>query len=66
MIFILYCARLIVSLASPKILPLDNKNKKTRFFILYYARLIVSLQKEVIQAVANDVNQPDNKALKTI
>ncbi len=39
--FILYCARLIVSLAAPKLLALDNKNKKD--FILYCARLIVTL-----------------------
>ncbi len=44
--FILYCAHLIVPLASPKVLSFDNKNEKSCFFILYCAHLIVPLQSE--------------------
>ncbi len=40
--FILYCARLFVPLASPKILSFGIKNKS--IFILYFAHLFVPLQ----------------------
>ena len=39
--FILYYARLIVSLASPKVLSFGNKNKS--IFILYFPHLFVLL-----------------------
>ena len=45
--FILYCAHLIVPLATPKVLTFDNKNEKSCFFILYCAHLIVPLQFQI-------------------
>ena len=43
--FILYCTRLFVSLASPKILSLDNKNKIAFYFVLYSFIRIFAEQK---------------------
>ena len=40
----MFCARLSLSLASPKILSFENKNENFLFFILYSPHLFVSLQ----------------------
>ena len=45
-------SHLIVTLATPKLLTLDNKNKKD--FILYCARLIVSLATPKLLTLDNE------------
>ena len=53
LLFILYCAHLIVPFAPRKVLSLDNKNEKKLLFILYCAHLIVPFAPRKVLSLDN-------------